>query len=1523
MDDKYFLTLYNKNIYKEIELCGGGRQLRIGTYYDSDVRMKKELFFEEFSLCILSDESGQWELQCSSNIYIYSGDIRKIMRVQLKHGDDYGLRYQQADGDFLRISFSRDFELEKKKYEDEIRLDQVSGISIGGYDGCNIVLRSRYAASDRILLAWQNRTLWLKVVSSKYGVCINGKQVTKNYALKDYDFLTIADHAFYFKGKSLYTDLNDAVSLHGLSSVKPDTTSAFTYPVFNRSTRMSAVVPQDPVTVLDPPQLPQKPANNLLLSVMPAVVMLILTIVLRGVMSGQGTSSFVIFSACTIGMGIITSIASFIQGNRTYKKSVRDREESYRAYIGQKCADIQACRDKERETLEYIYPEPDVLLRRAEQFSGDLFDRTMHDGDFADVRIGAGNAPAARTIACREQETIVAGDPLTLLPEQIKAKYELLEHRPIAIRLKNANAVGIIGSETDLQAFAKTIILDLAVRQYADDLKLALVMNERDKKELGWVRFLPHVQRGNNEGVYTRLIACDSGSRTNLFEYLYKEFSARMEAANKNQKEISFPFLTVLVLDAAKITTHPLTRFIPVAASIHAAFVFFAAKKEQLPLGCSKLIELAGTQGRMTETADHNQKVRFTYEPVSTEAAAKAACRLAPVYCEEMSLEGGLVKNISLFELLDIYSVEDLDLTARYEHSKVYRSMAAPLGVKSNQEIVYLDIHEKAHGPHGLVAGTTGSGKSEILQSYILSAATLYHPYEVGFMIIDFKGGGMANQFQELPHLMGTITNIDGKQIQRSLLSIRAELLKRQQYFTEADVNHIDKYMMKYKKGEVQMPLPHLIIIVDEFAELKADYPEFMKELISASRIGRSLGVHLILATQKPSGQVSEQIWGNSRFKLCLKVQSPQDSNEMIKSPLAAEILEPGRAYFQVGNNEIFELFQSGFSGAAEKSSLDSLSARQYKICEVTFEGKRNAVFERKKTKETQQTARTQLEALIDYIRGYCEEKHIRKLPSICLPPLPELLPYALQEQRQYGGHIVADIGLLDDPDRQRQEVTGIDFSQENVLVVGSSQYGKTNLLQTVLRELCSRYSPQEVSVYILDFGSMVLRSFDGLRHVGGVVIPSEDEKYKNFILMISEEMEVRKEKLLAAGVSSFLSYTEAGYRDLPQIVILIDNFTALKECFLQEEDPIMQICRDGIAVGISVALANSQTAGMGYRYFANFAKRIVFYCNESGEYANVIERCRMAPDHVVGRALTEINKEIYELQTYLSFAGEREVERVDAIRDFTKRCNQTYTGWAKRIPVIPDMLDAHILRDQYGAAIQDSYAIPAGLFYEPIRVFEVDLLSQGWFATAGRDFAGQMDFLRLLLQQLYGSLFTCPSDVYIVDALDRKLEELEQTAFVQEYSVDAADLAVYVENIYTELSDRSQRLVSGGTSLQDEPLKLVVVRSMEAIEMLCKNAAALRQYKELTGRLKSMKVCFLFFDVANAPVSYSAPEILKNIKEMKNLLFFEDLSHLKICDISAAAAKKFKKKIAPKDGYWLYESEISKVKLAQAKEER
>ena len=1338
-------------------------------------------------------------------------------------------------------------------------------------------------------------------MNSEYGVYHNGKKTEQKEWIKDGDFFSVADYYFFLKGNALWAEIRSDLTVNGLGF--GDYLERNGYPRFSRNTRLKTVICEDKIEILDPPSKPQKPKSNLFMKLFPSFGMLIAA----GAMAFMG-GTMIIFSLISCTIAIITAVVGVMEGKKEFREKTANRIEVYQKYIASKRQEIEECRNREWTERNEIYIPAEQEIQQVETFSPDLFDRTPQDEDFLCVRLGSGPIESARQVNYKKQEKLEIEDDLSLLPEQTASFYKELQNAPVICDLKNVNAVGITGEEADRFELLKLIVTDVALRHFAADVKLFFVAEKEHAGRMHLFRFLPGAYCVQTD---TRGIVTDDESKTLIFEYLYKELTMRA------QEKRSYPHLLIFFYDEYGYKKHPISQFTEKGKDLGVTFLFFGQTRADIPVGCDYVVQLSGGyRGVLINAAEKSKTVPFVSSQISDTLAVRIVRTLAPVCTDEVSLEGELIKNISMFKMLNILSVEDLDLKARWSASKVTKSMAAPVGV-SKTGIVMLDLHDKAHGPHGLVAGTTGSGKSEILQTYILSMATLYHPYEAAFVIIDFKGGGMVNQFAQLPHLLGAITNIDGNAINRSLKSIKAELQKRQKYFAQADVNHIDKYIRKYKAGEVSEPLPHLIIIVDEFAELKAEQPEFMKELISAARIGRSLGVHLILATQKPAGQVNEQIWSNSRFKLCLKVQSKEDSNEVLKSPLAAEIKEPGRAYLQVGNNEIFELFQSAYSGVPERE--DEGTGKAFTIYEVPDGGKKVPVYVKKKNKG-QEGMNNQLEAIVSYVSEYFRSIQIPQLPDICLPPLRECIEFppvskeAVQEQKKEVG-FYAWIGVYDDPDHQNQDQYAVNLSAANMIIIGSAQTGKTTILQNVIRSLSEQYTPDEVAIYIIDFASMVLKNFETLNHVGGVVSSSEDEKLKNLFKMLWEEMETRKEKLLSVGVSSFVAYKEAGRTDMKQIVLIIDNLTALKELYFQDDDELLNLCREGITVGISIVIANAQTAGIGYKYLSSFSNRIALFCNDGNEYSAIFEHCNRRLEHLPGRCFAEVDKQILECQAYLPFAGEKEFERAEAIRGYIEKRNGECTEVARKIPLIPPVLSMNYMAQQFGNMMRGHFDLAAGLNYEDVMPYMLRMSSIGVLAVVGREGSGRYNWIKYVADMLE-LMYPGRSKVYISDGIGKKLASMKEKRNVVRYSMIAEDIVSYLKEIEEELQSRYELLAKG---IESDPAEadymLLIIDNPDAIEQISNSKEALASYKNIIGRYRNMNVGVIISAIENAPIPYSAPEVIKGIRDGRHLMYFGDISELKIYDMPLAVTRKFKKPIETGDGYYIKENECIKLK--------
>ena len=589
----------------------------------------------------------------------------------------------------------------------------------------------------------------------------------------------------------------------------------------------------------------------------------------------------------------------------------------------------------------------------------------------------------------------------------------------------------------------------------------------------------------------------------------------------------------------------------------------------------------------------------------------------------------------------------------------------------------------------------------------------------MAFLLIDYKGGGMANLFKNLPHLLGTITNLDGAQSMRALASINAEIHRRERLFGEFEVNHINQYQKKFKNGEATEPLPHLFLISDEFAELKVNQPDFIKELVSIARVGRSLGVHLILATQKPSGVVDDQIWSNSRFKIALKVADRSDSNEMLHTPDAAEITQTGRAYLQVGNNEVYELFQSAWSGADYQPDKDDMGIEDHTIYLINELGQYEILNEDLSGLEDVDEIKevpTELDAIVHHIQLLCEEQEIPPVPQPWLPPLKERI--ALEELEEVQPAVAwaqekslsVLLGMADIPQAQKQEAVSINLSKDgHILLYGSPGTGKTTFLQTAGMDLARKFSPKALTMYLMDFGTNGLAPLSKLPQVADTMLLDQTEKISKFVRIMERELNRRKKLLADYGVGTLDLYRQASGQEEPAIVILLDSYEAFKEEAYEAElfKLLVRISREGLSIGVHLLVTAGRQTNLRAQLYSNFKHQLSLPQNEAGEVRAIVGSTPLAMtmEDIKGRALMK-REEVDVIQLALPVYGANDTQVLNNLRQEVASLQEAWTGQRpSAIPMVPEELTE---TDFYSrASVQTAYEhglVPLGLDLETVE---------------------------------------------------------------------------------------------------------------------------------------------------------------------------------------------------------------------------
>jgi S-DNA-T family DNA segregation ATPase FtsK/SpoIIIE len=629
-----------------------------------------------------------------------------------------------------------------------------------------------------------------------------------------------------------------------------------------------------------------------------------------------------------------------------------------------------------------------------------------------------------------------------------------------------------------------------------------------------------------------------------------------------------------------------------------------------------------------------------------------------------------------------------------------------------------------------------GSGKSEMVQTWILSMALHFAPGDVSFVLIDFKGSGLLKPFAGMPHIAGTISDID-KNISRNLIALESEMTRRKELFDAHNIQSIEDYLKLLHQGKVTEPCPFMIIVVDEFAEMKIQFPDFMPVVDSIFGIGRSLGMYCVLMSQKPGGVVSPKVEANTKFRWCLRVASAGESKEMIGHPEASKITVPGRGYVKVGDDEIFEPVQSYWSGAPYNPSAKTETVSSVQITTLDLGGARHKCEPLEKTPGFIPDEISEIKATIKFLESYVKEHNLNRAKPIWTPKLKDVIPLeeVLDGTSAFNGEgwskasdaLAPAVGIIDDPRSQSQYPLKLNIADDgNIAVFGAPQTGKTTLLQTLALSLALSYAPDEVNMYAMDFGSWELGPLEALPHVGGVALGSEEEKIANVSRLILNILQERRQGFTASGVNNIAAYSKAIGKPVPYVVLLLDDFAPVLEQYPELESFFMTLVRTGSGYGIFFVVTVSTISGLPYRIRQNIKQNIALQMIDRMDYLEIVGRTDgLELSKVMGRGLVK-GKPPLEFQT--AYAKKEGMEFSALARNLGKKMCEAWKGQsAAAIPVMPDV----VTKADFPAVLKDE--TPLGLSAELEPVYFAG--TSGTVLVSGSEKSGKTNALKGLIK--------------------------------------------------------------------------------------------------------------------------------------------------------------------------------------------
>ncbi|MFD4627232.1 type VII secretion protein EccCa [Streptomyces sp. NPDC058475] len=1130
-----------------------------------------------------------------------------------------------------------------------------------------------------------------------------------------------------------------------------------------RSTRPLA--PAQPRTIEPPPNLPEGKLGNAATALLPMAGVMGSVVMMTIIRNSQ----FAALGAIVLVFALLGAVALFLSQRGKAQRTRRTQRERYLEYLEELREELGTGERELRRQSRVLNPPPEALYDLVRD-PARLWERRRQDADFLRVRVGTGDVPVQELVVGQNSAGGVLTPPDPFMLNEARAlqnRFATATDFPLTVPLDRAGNVSVVGDREGVLRVARALLIQTAVTHAPDDVAVALGIPGEQLAEWEWAKWLPHVlDPSEHDGpVAARRIAPSLAQLAALCRHDLRQrasYAAEVRRGLSDRGALRLTGRLLVVSDEYGETSAELPRPDPAVDLPDMGITVLHLLEQQVHEPDQVTVRITVDGDRIAVEDLRSAPVAHgTSDAVSTPGAEGIARLLAPLRLSaESASEGTPISGpVDFPGLLGIQDPAALDISRLWAPRSEREFLRVPIGLTDRHEPVLLDLKESSElgmGPHGLCVGATGSGKSELLRTLVLALTATHSPEDLALVLVDYKGGATFAPFTDLPHVAGVITNLENQAglVERVHSSLAGEVKRRQQVLKDAgnvaDIGHYAALRATHRPD--LEPLPHLFVVIDEFGELITAKPDFIDLFLSIGRIGRSIGVHLLLSSQRIEGGKLKGLDTYLSYRLGLRTFSADESRTVLDTTDAFHLPPlPGFGYLKV-DTSTYERFKAGYvSGAYRGPALledagDEPLAWPYPTFNTLDAPHGEAAEEPAATKR--ETGPTVMSVMVDQLATAAPP--VRR---IWLPPLPNAVtldaaagPIQVSER---GLHLAGraeamqvPLGILDDPATQWQGRWLLDLTVAggHAAVIGGPQSGKTTLLRTLALSLAATHTPYDVAVYGLDLVGGGLSALAGLPHVGGIAGRADHERAARTVAEVRTMLAEREELFRAHGIDSVEQLRRLRAQGkLPQlgstdIVLLIDGFGALRDEFAELDDTVADLLKRGGGYGIHIVAGMLRWNDVRIATQSMFGTRVELRLNDPADSSIDRKLSQTLSPDTPGRVLTD-GKLFAQVALPRIDASPSTGDLGPALEEAARTIRATWHGeLAAPVRVLPTRLPAA----QLPSLVTEPRRVPLGVDQDALAPALLDLFgSDQHLLILGDNECGKTNLLKLITRQL------------------------------------------------------------------------------------------------------------------------------------------------------------------------------------------